>query len=233
MNRRAKQYLLVFAACVGVTVWGLASAPPPRPAPASPPHRYGAFAPGSWVLIDETLRRAEPLESNERIEIVARTGDAVRVRTETTITGKPPTSVDQIIGLRDELTAVEGADRVGTETLTIDGRRFDCAILRRGSFQFWLSPAIPWPVKSIDRDLANTSTEISLTRASDRVQIPGRVIECVVFEELHRAGGQIVRRSTVWRTAEIPGHEARREDSFTMNGEPASLTRVVVKFEVK
>ncbi len=236
--RSAIQYLLIFGLCIGVTAWGLLSTPARRRELASPPHKYGAFTPGSWALFHETYRNGErSMESDERLEILQRTDAAVTVKMETTMTGRPPSADTQTVGLKDELTAIDGAERAGIETLTVEGRRYECVIFRRGNFQFWLAPDLPWPVKSLDREIVDgverAATEVRLTRPSDRVLIPGRSIDCAVFEELHRVAGEVVRRSTSWKTTEIPGHEARREESFTANGEPASITRVAVKFEIK
>ncbi len=242
MSRAAKQYLLVAAACIGVTVWGLATNPPrPRPV-ASPPHKYGSFPPGSWALIHETLRSAGlSIESDERLDVVDRTPDAVEVRIETTTSARPPKSSTMRVGLRDELTAIEGAERLGPETLTIEGRPVECVKFRRvqgaTEFTFWLTPDVAWPVKSIEREVADgverERVDVVLTRFHDAVAAPGRTLRCAVFEEVFQAAGTVVRRASSWRTTDVPGHEARREESFTLNGEPASVTRVIASFAVK
>jgi hypothetical protein len=242
MSRAVKQSLLVAAACIGVTVWGLATNPPrPRPV-ASPPHRWASFAPGSWTLVHETLRSAgQTIESDERVEIVDRSPDHVEVRFETTTSGRPPKSSTLREGLRDEPTAIEAAERLGVETLTIEGRPMQCVKFRRiqGAieFTFWLAPDVAWPVKSFQREVVEgverERVDVVLTRFNDAVAVPGRSLQCAVFEEIFHTAGTVVRRASSWRTTEVAGHEARREESFALNGEPATVTRVIASFAVK
>jgi hypothetical protein len=236
MNRGAVLSIVIFIACAGVVAIGLATGPGQRPAaaPVSPPHKWN-YPPGSWVLVHEVFRQGSQVgESDDRYEITGRTPEAVTLRIESV--GPKKESSTRIVGLKDELDAVEGATRLGTETVTVDGRAFACVLFKRpsgsGEIRFWLAPGMAWPVRTIDNDGTETR-EVVLTRISDTVTFGAGRLDCAVFAETRSGGGQVLHRATSWRNVAVPGHEVRREEQFEVSGEPVSITRLVAAYAVK
>jgi len=236
MKRQAVTSIVIFLACAGVVALGLATGPRERPSAASvsPPHKWN-YAPGSWVLVHEVYRQgAHQGESDDRYELTDRTPEAVTLRIESV--GPKKQSLTRIVGLKDELDAVEGATRVGKESIVVDGRTFACVIFKRpsgsGEVRFWLAPGLPWPVRTIDND-GSEVREVVLTRVTDSVTFGAGRLDCAVFSETRSAGGQALHRATSWRNLAVPGHEVRREEQFEVSGEPVSITRLVAAYAVK
>jgi len=106
--------------------------------------------------------------------------------------------------------ALEDAQQVATETLTVDGRELECQVWRArftDDGQDW--DVIAWVAPEIDQPLrirtrSRVSFDLEVTRLEDYVTIARRKFRCLRYEGHVSAEG---RRSAVtqWRSSEIPG----------------------------
>lgn len=124
---------------------------------------------------------------------------------------------------------------VATETVTVEGRAFECEVWRARFTEdgqtwdsiAWVSPELDQPLRI--RSKAKMSVELEVKKLEDFITVARRKFRCVRYEGHITAEG---KRSPVtqWRSSEIPGGVAKSVTTFNLPQGKVTHTTQVTAF---
>lgn len=207
-------------------------------------HPWLRFDEGAWV--ERTIHRSDESRPMTRREVLVSADDlSYTVQSETAFD-----DLAEMDPIRDEHRSGFGhlgfahldpdAENLGTETVTLDGRKYACTIWRaQGRYDdhgavdtAWVSGELAHPVRIHHVD-GRSQFLLELVGLRETVRIGRKQVTCVQYAGVvlaERDGEQVEQRIEWWHSLDVPGGLVRAVLTIPdENGEPAAehVTEVV------
>lgn len=110
--------------------------------------------------------------------------------------------------------------KTGDETLTIDGKSYDCEILERKGVRRWVCAAVTANRGVLKTESISGSVQLitRVLKVEEKVTVGTNTVVCWVREEITDTGDQKTTRKS-WISDEVPGGIVRSELKQVRNGE--------------
>ncbi len=141
----------------------------------------------------------------------------------------------------------EALRKVGTESVDIDGKTFECALYEKvadipggkRTIRQWMHKDVPGRIAK--RELVNKTDKGELrtvervTRLNQRLQLGSKAITYAVYELDGQDDQGRAAKAVRWISEQVPGFLVKEEAKVRREGSPKELVRVteLVEFEVK
>ncbi len=112
----------------------------------------------------------------------------------------------------------------GTESLTVDGKKFPCTVWEIADLRVWECPEAPGRVVRAELSFANYKVTCRLLKVSERVKVGNQELDCYVREISDSRSDS--SNSKEWRSPAVPGHLVRA----TSNSHGIETTQELTEF---
>ena len=106
----------------------------------------------------------------------------------------------------------EEGKKTGDETLTIDGKTFECEIFERKGLRRWLCPSAAANRGVLKSESISGTVKLTMKvlKLAEKLAVAGTTLTCWVREEITEIGDQKTTRKT-WMCDDVPGAVVRIE----------------------
>ena len=178
------------------------------------PSEWERFGPGSYAEYSITGKQdGADVRTTEKATFKEATTTDVVISMETVDAAGGRSVVDMRYPLPQRAVPKEdeGAKK-GDETLTIDGKTFECEIFEKKGMRRWLCPTAPANRGVLKAESIAGSVRLStkILKLADKIAVAGTTLTCWVREEVTEIGDQKTIRKT-WMCDDVPGGVVRTE----------------------
>lgn len=206
-------------------------------------HPWAKWQPGSYVKFKVLNDMGVMKQEGEITQTLTKvTDEEYTLKIENKIGGQDQTQEQTSDLAAGSVKCDPDAEKVGEETLTVDGKEYKCTIWKSVAEQggsevetkAWIADGMDLALKAVSKVAApvQIETEMTAVKLSEEVAVGDKKINCMKLEgkiKMAMGEGTIVN----WMSLEVPGAVAKSATALSMSGMKMTATMELVAFEAK
>lgn len=211
---------------------------PQDPKPDATKHPWAKWKVGTNITLKITTTIDGVDEVDERIQTLTQ---VTETKVTTSIQKKNPRSAVDKIGSTNEQELLDyppcdpGLKKEGAETLTVDGKNYECTIFRSKRFEqetkLWVVEGVAFPLKWV-HSKGSTLMTMTADKIDDPIAIGDASVKCVRYKG-KTTEGKTSSSSVTWMSPEVPAYFVRIEGDVVAEGKKARVVMEITAFEIK